>query len=144
MKKIISSLPVITILFTVFYLSSCKKECNVGYTGSDCKSEIRSQYYSSYNVVTSCSTSYVITISSSNLGIDRVEIGNIDKLGATVHAQFDESNPNTLIIPQQVSNGSTFQGSITYSAPFTSASITYNKTLSNGTILPSCTGTISR
>jgi hypothetical protein len=137
------SLALVTILIaTIFY--GCKEECGIGYTGSDCNTEIRAQYYGSYNTVTSCSTSYTITISSSNKGVTYVEIGNIDKLGNTVFAEFEPSSQSTLVIPQQVVNGMTFSGSITYTSGFSSANITYNKTLSGGVILPPCSGTATK
>ncbi len=142
MKKI--KLLVVISIFMSVVLFGCKQECGEGYTGTDCKNEIRSQYYGSYNVVTSCSTSYTITIASSTKGITYVEIGNIDKLGSTVFAQFETSNQNTLVIPQQVSGGNTFQGSFTYTSAFNAANVSYTKTLSGGTILPSCTGTASK
>lgn len=162
MKKA-KSLIVISILLSII-LWACKKEtnpcdrkiclnggtcqngtcaCPAGYTGNDCSSEIRTQYYGSYNTVTSCSTAYTITISSSSKGVTYVEIGNIDKLGSTVFAQFETNNQTTLVIPQQVSGGNTFQGSITYTSGFSSANISYTKTLSGGSV-STCTGTTTK
>ncbi len=132
------------IAFGLAFYGCKEKACETGYFGSDCKSEIRSQYYGSFNTLTSCSTTYVMTISASSRGATFVEIGNIDKLGSTVFAQFDVSNQGVLLIPQQVSGGSTFQGSITFNSDFNSATITYTKTLGNGTILPSCSGTATK
>lgn len=138
MKKILSILMIIM----VGLLYGCKEDCGVGYTGDDCNTEIRSQYYGSYNTVTNCSTAYTITIASSAKGVTFVEIGNIDKLGSTVFAEFEPSNQTTLVIPQQTVNGNIFQGSFSYTSGYNSANVSYTKNVSGS--LSNCTGTSTK
>lgn len=56
MKKIFNSFLVVAVMASVASISSCTKTCDLGYEGSNCKTEVRAKYLGNFNGSEACTS----------------------------------------------------------------------------------------
>ena len=140
-----------TVFLMIFAFYSCNKKdaqeivCDLGFEGTDCKTEIRSKFYGTYAVEQNCSGSsttvnYNCLISGVTGNINQIkfsDFGNLSTLGATDEfiATIDG---NSFVIIEKTFSGLTINGSGNISNNVINVTIEYT-----GTNF-SCTDTYTR
>ncbi len=149
----LSALLTVGTFSTVFYTSCTKDECKdvvckndgtcvsgtcnctVGYTGSDCGSEIRTTYYNTYKGDGSDSDGdtytnfglkfYAVGTQAKTFGMDVLDANNVSIGAFTVTLQTN----GTFVVNQKVDGTTTFTGTGTISATSSSLSLTVDDTI---------------
>ncbi|MCS6820049.1 MAG: hypothetical protein RMJ53_03125 [Chitinophagales bacterium] len=126
---------------TLFTVSSCTKECDEGYEGNDCKTEIREKYLGSWTAEDDCvkntTTNQPVpyTVINKKAGsVTQFEITNVANAGVTVVATVNTETTFT-IDKQTVKVGTAnveVTGNGTISADKKTVTATYTVTGSGG------------
>ena len=123
MKKMFNYLLVGTVALGIFATQSCTKTCDPGYSGSDCKTETRAQYYGTWKVSGSDNaipagsyTNKDLTIASNSGGVLKLNMSSIGF--ALVFTATMSSDGKTFQVDNFTTGGYAYSGSGT----FTSAS----------------------
>lgn len=128
--------------FSAVTFTSCKKDdesCAVGYTGSNCKTEVRTNYYNTYKGNGSDNTGGTYTnwsIRYSGVGTDPLKMSMVlqDATTAPVVAATVTLTSNTTFTVDQVTiSGYTYSGTGTVNESTTSVSLT--EVSSSGTVV---------
>lgn len=115
MKKVFKSVLVFASMAALLTVSSCTKECDPGYEGDDCKTEMRAKFIDDWLVSGTDTdgdtyTNVPVEVASSSVEVDRVAITWDNSVN--FYGNVEGSN---LTIPSQTVGGEAFSGSGTVS-----------------------------
>lgn len=139
MKKILNSLFIMAAVTAMFSVTSCTKTCDLGYEGSDCKTETRAKYLGNFNgteVSTLAGTGPVsVNATSVNGDVTKVNFYNIYDAGfnTTATLQADGS--------LNIATQSFGTGQISGSAVITGGKVKITYTITAGGTADACTWT---
>ena len=141
MKKIFNSLFIMAAVTAMFSVTSCTKTCDLGYEGSDCKTETRAKYLGNFNgteVSTLAGTGPVsVNATSVNGDVTKVNFYNIYDAGfnTTATLQADGS--------LNIATQSFGTGQISGSAVITGGKVKITYTITAGGTADACTWTLN-
>ncbi|RQO31754.1 hypothetical protein DBR32_07360 [Taibaiella sp. KBW10] len=148
MKKIriIASAALLTLTaFGATTLTSCTKDCEIGYEGSDCKTLSRTKFIGDWKGADACNSgNYNITLKVSPSSTNEISalVTNAGGFGTSVIITGTVTSTNTISFTNQdVTGGRSLSGTMT--ANGNSLSFSYTVTPSVG-VTDACTGTYTK
>jgi hypothetical protein len=121
MKKILNTFVVFAAMTAMVSVSSCTKTCDAGYEGSDCKTEIRSNYYGIYTLSGTDTdgdtySNLQTTVASGGTDVFQMNITMVGN-GLTVPftGKLDPNSTSTFSVPTFPFAGEQFTGSGSFS-----------------------------
>lgn len=80
MKKVFSTFVAIALMGAVASINSCTKTCDLGYEGSDCKTEVRAKYLGAFNGTEACTSgnsTIAVNITTVSGDVTKVNFNNL-------------------------------------------------------------------
>jgi hypothetical protein len=113
MKRTFKTFFAVAALAAVATISSCTKTCDIGYEGTDCKTEVRAKFVNEpngYQVVEdgtlSAAANYTVHIQTSTTAINEVKITNV--WNSFLHAVIAKVDGKNITIARQEPDGDKF------------------------------------
>jgi hypothetical protein len=143
MRKLFKGFLAVAALASILTISSCKKECDPGYSGDKCEDKWSTAFAGSYQVSEACNLSgnfgpYSATITESSSDVLKILLNNFGDFAATITVNGTLDDENSFTIPSQTASGYTINGSGSKNGDV--ITITYTVSDGSGTS-ESCTAT---
>jgi hypothetical protein len=141
MKKIIGTFMTIAVFTALISTTSCKKECDAGYEGDNCKTEVRAKYLGNYTASETknggAAYTYSGSILTSSASVTEIFINRIPNGTGFFNTNVKATvNGNAISIPDQAPDGDEYHITGTGALSGSTLTLTYTVTGPNGATPP--------